>query len=181
MATQRYGFPIWLGHVLYWMLVGAAFGFVIPSAPSLGIFVLPLAIGLLALGIIRVGARQSWGAVVGFGGILTLVFWPYLFPTSACPGAPPNVAGCGPIPPLWPALAVAGIAIAVPMRVLSAIWQSLLAGVAMGWQVLWSLVLGFTLSGMIQAYVSRRRMVAALGRAGLKEIALATGFGSAGY
>lgn len=49
----------------------------------------------------------------------------------------------------------------------------------MAWQVLWSLVLGFLISGMIQAYVSRSRMSQALGRAGFKEIALATGFGAA--
>src|SRR5579863_10425006 len=65
------------------------------------------------------------------------------------------------------------------MQVLNAIGQSLLAGAAMAWQVLWSLTLGFTLSGMIQAYVSHQRMTAALGRAGLKEIALATGLGAA--
>lgn len=61
----------------------------------------------------------------------------------------------------------------------AAIGQSLLAAFGMAWQVLWSLVLGFLLSGMIQAYVSRAKMSAALGRAGLKEIALATGFGAA--
>jgi len=65
------------------------------------------------------------------------------------------------------------------MPALGAIWQSLLVGAAMAWQVLWSLVLGFTISGMIQAYVSRRRMTETLGRDGLKEIALATGFGAA--
>ncbi len=49
----------------------------------------------------------------------------------------------------------------------------------MAWQVLWSLVLGFVISGMIQAYVSRQRMSAVLGRDGVKEIALAAGFGAA--
>ena len=65
------------------------------------------------------------------------------------------------------------------MQALNMVGQSLLAGAAMAWQVLWGLVLGFTLSGMIQAYVSRQRMTAALGRVGLKEIALATGLGAA--
>ncbi len=65
------------------------------------------------------------------------------------------------------------------MQALNMVGQSLLAGAAMAWQVLWSLVLGFTLSGMIQAYVSRQRMMTALGRVGLKEIALATGLGAA--
>jgi uncharacterized protein len=65
------------------------------------------------------------------------------------------------------------------MQILDAIGQSLLTAAGMAWQVLWSLTLGFVISGMIQAYVSRARMSAALGKAGLKEIALATGFGAA--
>jgi hypothetical protein len=65
------------------------------------------------------------------------------------------------------------------MNILDAIGQSLLAAVGMAWQVLWSLVLGFVISGMIQAYVSRQRMSEALGRPGIKEIALATVFGAA--
>jgi len=46
------------------------------------------------------------------------------------------------------------------------------------WQVFWSLVLGFTLSGAVQALVSKERMQAVLGREGIREIALATGFGA---
>jgi uncharacterized protein len=65
------------------------------------------------------------------------------------------------------------------MQIIDAIGQSLLTAAGMAWQVLWSLVLGFTISGMIQAYVSRARMSEALGRAGFKEIALATAFGAA--
>ncbi|MBV9690177.1 MAG: permease [Ktedonobacteraceae bacterium] len=65
------------------------------------------------------------------------------------------------------------------MFILQAIGQALLASVGMAWQVMWSLVLGFLISGMIQAYVSRAAMSRALGRAGFKEVALATGFGAA--
>jgi uncharacterized membrane protein YraQ (UPF0718 family) len=46
------------------------------------------------------------------------------------------------------------------------------------WQVFWSLVLGFTLSGAVQALVSKERMQAVLGRSGFREIALAAGFGA---
>jgi hypothetical protein len=42
----------------------------------------------------------------------------------------------------------------VRLRDRLALWQSLLAGAAMAWQVLWSLVLDFTISGVIQAYVT---------------------------
>ncbi len=65
------------------------------------------------------------------------------------------------------------------MQILEAIGQSLLEAAGMAWQVLWSLALGFLISGMIQAYVSRARMSQALGKASVKEIALAAGFGAA--
>ena len=57
--------------------------------------------------------------------------------------------------------------------------QALLAAGAMAWQVGWSLVLGFVLSGIIQAVVSKDRMREQLGRSGIREIALATGYGAA--
>jgi uncharacterized membrane protein YraQ (UPF0718 family) len=59
------------------------------------------------------------------------------------------------------------------------VWQSLVMAAAMAWQVGWSLVLGFALSGVIQAVVSREKMRAQLGHAGLREIALATAYGAA--
>jgi uncharacterized membrane protein YraQ (UPF0718 family) len=49
----------------------------------------------------------------------------------------------------------------------------------MAWEVAWSLVLGFTLSGAVQALVSKEQMQRVLGRDGIREIALATGFGAA--
>lgn len=57
--------------------------------------------------------------------------------------------------------------------------EALLLALGMAWQVSWSLVLGFTLSGAVQALVSKERMQRALGRDGIREIALATGFGAA--
>ena len=62
---------------------------------------------------------------------------------------------------------------------LAKIGEALLLAVGMMWQVAWSLILGFTLSGMVQALVSKERMQAVLGRDGIREIALATGFGAA--
>ena len=59
------------------------------------------------------------------------------------------------------------------------IGQALFMSLAMAWQVGWSLVLGFTLSGLIQAVVSKDRMREQLGRPGFRSIALATGFGAA--
>ncbi len=65
------------------------------------------------------------------------------------------------------------------MQILDVIGEALLTAVGMAWQVLWSLTLGFIISGMIQAYISRAGMSATLGKAGVKEVALATGFGAA--
>jgi len=49
----------------------------------------------------------------------------------------------------------------------------------MAWEVGWALVLGFLLSGIVQAWVPRERMQRALGPAGLRNVALATGLGAA--
>jgi uncharacterized membrane protein YraQ (UPF0718 family) len=57
--------------------------------------------------------------------------------------------------------------------------EALLLAAGMAWQVAWSLLLGFALSAVVQAVVSKERMQALLGRDGLREIAIATGFGAA--
>jgi uncharacterized protein len=49
----------------------------------------------------------------------------------------------------------------------------------MFWEVWWALILGFTLSGIVQAWVPRARLQRAMGGAGAREIALATGLGAA--
>src|SRR6266536_3747629 len=49
----------------------------------------------------------------------------------------------------------------------------------MAWEVAWALILGFGLSGIVQAWVPRSRIERALGGRGPKEIALATGLGAA--
>ena len=51
---------------------------------------------------------------------------------------------------------------------------ALLLAFGMFWQVGWSLVLGFLISALLQAVVSRASMSAALGRGGAREVALAT-------
>src|SRR2546423_10603218 len=49
----------------------------------------------------------------------------------------------------------------------------------MAWEVGWALVLGFLLSGIVQAWVPKSRMQSALGGSGPRQIALATGLGAA--
>jgi uncharacterized protein len=58
-------------------------------------------------------------------------------------------------------------------------WMGLYHGVAMFWATLWALVLGFGISAALQVFVSKERMTQLLGRSGLKEILVATGFGAA--
>ena len=47
------------------------------------------------------------------------------------------------------------------------------------WEVWWALVLGFALSGIVQAWVPRERLERALGGRRLREVLLATGLGAA--
>ncbi|MDB5041930.1 MAG: conserved rane protein of unknown function, partial [Candidatus Eremiobacteraeota bacterium] len=62
---------------------------------------------------------------------------------------------------------------------LAKLGEALMLALGMAWQVGWSLILGFTLSGVVQALVSKEQMQRVLGRDGVREIALATGFGAA--
>jgi uncharacterized protein len=59
------------------------------------------------------------------------------------------------------------------------ILDGLLNAARMAWEVWWALVLGFALSGAVQAFVPRGRLERALGGRGAREIALATGLGAA--
>jgi uncharacterized membrane protein YraQ (UPF0718 family) len=63
--------------------------------------------------------------------------------------------------------------------VLDKIGDGLWMAVQMAWEVWWALVLGFLLSGIVQAWVPRSRMERALGGRDLRAVALATGLGAA--
>ena len=55
--------------------------------------------------------------------------------------------------------------------------RGLREGLYMFWETLWALVLGFTLSGMVQAFVSKERMRAELGDHRPASVARASGYG----
>src|SRR2546423_13187613 len=55
------------------------------------------------------------------------------------------------------------------------LWNAFL----MGWQVWWALVIGFAISAIVQAWVPRRRIEAALSGSGFGPVATATGLGAA--
>src|SRR2546421_2158231 len=58
-------------------------------------------------------------------------------------------------------------------------WMGIYHAAAMFWATLWALVLGFGISAALQVFVSKDRMTQLLGRAGLREMLLATGLGAA--
>lgn len=62
---------------------------------------------------------------------------------------------------------------------LNDLWRAVVLAVGMAWQVGWSLVLGFAISALLQTFVSKDGMQKALGRNGLREVALATVSGAA--
>ena len=57
--------------------------------------------------------------------------------------------------------------------------MSLHHAVVMLWETFWALVLGFGVSAALQVFVSKARMTEWFGRAGLREVTLATGLGAA--
>ncbi|HET8752008.1 MAG TPA: permease [Gaiellaceae bacterium] len=65
------------------------------------------------------------------------------------------------------------------MHVLIDIGHSFREGFFMFWETLWALVLGFGLSGAVQAFVSRSEMERLLGRSGPREIVRASLLGAA--
>jgi uncharacterized protein len=65
------------------------------------------------------------------------------------------------------------------MRVLDALGHALGVAASMTWQITWSLILGFTLSGIVQAVVRRETVVRLLGNDKPKALASATGLGAA--
>jgi uncharacterized membrane protein YraQ (UPF0718 family) len=63
--------------------------------------------------------------------------------------------------------------------VLETIGDGLWNAVLMAWEVWWALVFGFLVSAMVQAWVPRARIEAALSGSGARPVALATGLGAA--
>src|SRR5436305_1255594 len=59
------------------------------------------------------------------------------------------------------------------------LWLSFYHAFAMLWATFWALVLGFTISGVLQVVVSKERMSRAFGQTNLKSVSLATGLGAA--
>jgi len=63
--------------------------------------------------------------------------------------------------------------------ILSTIGEGLRNGFQMAWEVWWALILGFALSGIVQAWVSHQSMERVLGGRGLTATLRATGLGAA--
>jgi uncharacterized membrane protein YraQ (UPF0718 family) len=65
------------------------------------------------------------------------------------------------------------------MQIIQSIAQALFTSFSMFWEILWPLILGFTLSGIVQALVSHQRIAKALGCDGPRCLTFATLFGIA--
>src|ERR1043165_1821359 len=65
------------------------------------------------------------------------------------------------------------------MDIITSIGQALFMAFSMLWEILWPLILGFALSGIVQAVVSHQSMAKALGGDAPKNLTLATLFGIA--
>jgi uncharacterized protein len=65
------------------------------------------------------------------------------------------------------------------MNILTSILEALFMAFSMFWEILWPLILGFTLSGIVQAVVSHQAMAKALGGDSPRNLTLATLFGIA--
>jgi uncharacterized membrane protein YraQ (UPF0718 family) len=65
------------------------------------------------------------------------------------------------------------------MRVVDAVGHALELSASMTWEILWALILGFALSGVVQALVRRDRVTGLLGDDRAKAVAAATGLGIA--
>jgi uncharacterized protein len=67
----------------------------------------------------------------------------------------------------------------VAMDVLTTIGDGFKDAFLMAWEVWWALVIGFAISGVVQAWVPRERIESTLSGSGPKPVALATGLGAA--
>ena len=65
------------------------------------------------------------------------------------------------------------------MELVTSLVQALVMAWSMLWEILWPLVLGFALSGIVQAVVSHQAMAKALGGDSPKNLTRATLFGIA--
>src|SRR6266705_6760785 len=65
------------------------------------------------------------------------------------------------------------------MRLLDAIGHALAIAGTMTWEITWALILGFTLSAIVQAAVRRSAVVRLIGDSSARSIAVATVFGAA--
>ncbi|HSZ04976.1 MAG TPA: permease [Solirubrobacteraceae bacterium] len=63
--------------------------------------------------------------------------------------------------------------------VLNSIGEGLSNAFLMAWNIWWALVLGFTISGIVQAWVPPDRVERSLGGSGVRAVTLATGLGAA--
>ena len=65
------------------------------------------------------------------------------------------------------------------MTAVETLLEGLTLAAEMGWETWWALVLGFTIAGAVETFVSEERMSAVLGESGWRELGFGTLFGAA--
>src|ERR1700758_899798 len=65
------------------------------------------------------------------------------------------------------------------MAVVDVLWHALRDAFLMAWEVWWALVLGFAISAIVQAWVSRERIERLMSDSGARSVGWATGVGAA--
>ncbi|HYM55196.1 MAG TPA: permease, partial [Solirubrobacteraceae bacterium] len=65
------------------------------------------------------------------------------------------------------------------MSILNTVWEGISNAFLMAWAVWWALVLGFAISGVVQAWVPRERIERTLGGEGVRAVSMATALGAA--
>ena len=78
-----------------------------------------------------------------------------------------------------PSLNVGRWTLSVECFLMQLLWMGLYHGLAMFWETLWALVLGFGISAALQVFVSKEKMTRLFGQTNLKTMLLATGLGAA--
>jgi hypothetical protein len=65
-----------LSHALFWFVAGGLIGVGMIALPSIGWLLIPVGLILTVIGVIRLGIRELWGALLG-GGLVPLAFLLY--------------------------------------------------------------------------------------------------------
>jgi len=118
-----------IGHIIYWLLTGTLLGMGLAALPSIGLFLLPIGLVLLVLGVLRFWGREAWAALVGFGALpatlitITIVTAPPPCSTVSLSSHGASTSCSGPIPEVYYVM-IAGFAFIALVGVVGFVWSA---------------------------------------------------------